>query len=115
VVHLSLGTVDDPAHPERFRAGVRRAMRVVGERRCVVWPNMWRPVVTGPGWDVLNAVLAQEAARRANLIVVDWAGIVAQHQDWLSKVDATHVSEAGYRARARAVASAVRECYRRLE
>src|SRR4051812_31695005 len=113
VVHLSLGTVDDPDHPERFRAGLRRAMRAVGTR-CVVWPNIFRPVVEGQGWDVINAVLAQEAARRRNLIVVDWAGLVARHLDWLSPADATHVSERGYRARARAVAGAVRECYRRL-
>src|SRR5687768_7293343 len=36
VVHLSLGTIDDPSRPDRFRLSVRRAMRAAGQR-CVVW------------------------------------------------------------------------------
>ena len=115
VVHLSLGTSDDPTRPDRFRAAVRRAMRAAG-RRCVVWPNVWRPAAREglPDWKANNAVLADEATRRDNLVVVDWMGWIAFHQDRLDPFDNTHVDELGYRQRARLIATAARECHRRL-
>ena len=118
VVHISMGTVDDPERPGRFRRGVRRTLRAAGPERCVVWPNIWRPVWLDQklinGWDPLNDVLTQEAERRSNLLIVDWVAMVKRHWDWLSTYDGTHVSEAGNRARARAVARASEECYERL-
>lgn len=116
VIHLSLGTVDDPERPRAFRRAVRRAVRAAGKDRCVVWTNIWRLAKDGSGleWDRLNHVLDDEAARRSNLIVVDWVAMVAAHTEWLNKADATHVDESGNRARARAVAHAVRECWIRL-
>jgi hypothetical protein len=115
VVHLSLGTVDDPARPERFRAAVRRAMQAAGPR-CVVWTNVYRPARrrSDPSWERLNAVLDEEAARRDNLVVVDWYSLVTRHRDWLDPRDHTHVDDRGSKARARAVARGVRECHRRL-
>ncbi|HYH59927.1 MAG TPA: hypothetical protein VD790_12020 [Thermoleophilaceae bacterium] len=115
VVHLSLGTNDDPGQPKRFRRAVRRAMRAVGRERCVVWANVFRPHREGdPPWRVLNGILDEEAAARDNLVIVDWFSMVDEHREWLDKHDATHVSEEGYRHRARAVAVAARECRRRL-
>jgi hypothetical protein len=115
VIHLSLGTVDDPARPRRYRRAVRRAMRAAGPGRCVVWANIYRPSPLGePGWGRLNRVLDREAERRDNLVIVDWFSIVSAHPQWRSPVDATHVSERGYRYRARAVAAGVRECDERL-
>jgi hypothetical protein len=114
VVHLSLGTISDPKRPDLFRAAVRRAMQAAG-RRCVVWPNIWRPARKPlPDWSANNAVLADEASRRDNLVVVDWAGLLWFHRDWLDPWDNTHVDERGYRARARMVAEGARECHRRL-
>ena len=115
VVHLSLGTIDDPARPERFRVWVRRAMRAAGSR-CVVWANIWRPArrPADPKWTVLNRVLDEEAARRRNLVVADWRSLVSRNRKWLSPIDNTHVDDHGYRARARLVADAVRACHARL-
>lgn len=109
VIHASLGTGDDPAETAGFRRSLRAIMRVAGARRCVVWANIWRPVQSGSGFDLVNAVLADEAARRPNLRVVDWAAMVAANTHWL-KPDRIHVSAAGNRARARAVAREIRRC-----
>ena len=109
VIHVSLGTGDDPAKAVAFRRSLRAIMRVAGARRCLVWANIWRPVQSGPGFDLINAVLADEAARRPNLRVVDWAAMVAANTHWL-KPDRIHVDAAGNRARARAVAREVRRC-----
>lgn len=118
VVHLSLGTVDDPDRPGRFRRAVRRALRAVGSERCVVWANVYRPVIRNGlelnGWQPLNEILDEEAARRSNLVIFDWAAMVEHHLDWRSSFDATHVSERGYKTRARAIAGATEECYERL-
>jgi hypothetical protein len=109
VVHVSVGTSDEP-RPRPFRRNVRRIMRIVGRERCVVWANIWRPAPPGEaGWTRLNRVLAKEAGRRPNLIVVDWHSMVKANQDWLV-YDDVHVFREGAVARARAVASAVRSC-----
>jgi len=119
VVHISIGTVDDPDRPGRFRRGVRRTLRAAGPERCVVWPNIYRPVWRDlkliNGWEPLNEVLAEEAERRSNLLIVDWVAMVERHPAWRSTFDGTHVSERGYRARARAVARASEQCYDRLK
>jgi hypothetical protein len=119
IVHLSVGTVDDPTHPGRFRHRVRQIMRIVGKDRCVVWANIARPKVrpngTGyNGWRPLNEVLRDEAGRRTNLVVLRWTALVRAHPEWVSTYDGTHVNRRGYRARARLVARGVRECQDRL-
>jgi hypothetical protein len=91
---------------------VRRALRVAGKRRCVVWANIWRLRLEEPTFDVLNDVLAQEDRRADNLRVVDWHALVEAHRDWL--VDPVHVNAEGNRARAKAVARAARACRRHL-
>ena len=119
VVHISVGTVDDPKRRARFRRGVRRTLRAVGAKRCVVWANIYRPVRRDDGeivngWRPLNKVLARESVRRDNLVVVHWAAMVRRHPDWRSSYDGTHVDERGYRARARAIARDARVCHERL-
>ena len=116
VIHISLGTVDDPRRPRRFRRAVRRAMRVAGPERCVAWTNIFRPAPPGlPRWTRLNRVLAREARERDNLVIVDWYSMAKAHPEWVSGHDGTHVDERGYRRRARAVAAGVRECRERLQ
>ena len=117
VIHFSLGTVDDPERPRRFRRAVRRIMRIVGPDRCVVWTNIARPHrKTRRGtadyslWGRLNKVLEDEAGRRDNLVIADWLSMAKAHPEWMSSFDGTHVSKKGYRARARLVARAVRAC-----
>jgi lysophospholipase L1-like esterase len=109
VIHVSLGTNDDPSQTDAFRAAVGDVMDVAGERRCVVWANIVRPPYGGVGYRGYNRVLAREDERRDNLRVLNWVRMVRRHPEWLAD-DGVHVSAAGYRARARAVARAVRRC-----
>jgi GDSL-like Lipase/Acylhydrolase family len=109
VIHVSLGTNDDPSQVEGFRASVDEVMEVAGERRCVVWTNIVRPPYEGTSYAGYNRALAQEAGERDNLRIVNWARMVRKHPEWLAE-DGVHVSAAGYRARARAVARRVRLC-----
>src|SRR5262245_798711 len=59
---------------------------------------------TGPSW---NAFLASAAANRV-AVVVPWAGIVAQHPEYLS--DGVHQTATGKAAYLAAILDAVRQC-----
>jgi lysophospholipase L1-like esterase len=109
VIHVSLGTNDDPSQVEGFRASIEEVMAVAGERRCVVWTNIVRPAVNGTTYDAYNRALAREDRQRGNLRVVNWARMVKRNPGWLAD-DGVHVSATGYQARAKAVARAVRRC-----
>jgi lysophospholipase L1-like esterase len=109
VIHVSLGTNDDPSQTAAFRAAVVDVMDVAGSRRCVVWANIVRPPFEGVSYRGYNRVLAREADRRDNLRVVNWVRMVRRHPEWLAD-DGVHVSAAGYRARAKAVARSVQLC-----
>jgi hypothetical protein len=111
VIHVSLGTNDDPTQVEGFRAAVGEIMEVAGPERCVVWTNIVRPAVDGTRYAGYNRVLVREARARDNLRIVNWARMVRRNPDWLAD-DGVHVSADGYRARARAVARHVRRCGR---
>ena len=109
VIHLSLGTNDDPNQVDGFRAAIRDVMVVAGPHRCVVWTNIVRPPVAGASYAGYNRALAVESRPRENLRVVNWARMVHQHPEWLSG-DGVHVNVDGYKARAKAVAESVRRC-----
>jgi lysophospholipase L1-like esterase len=109
VIHVSLGTNDDPRAVGAFRAAIRDVMDVAGPRRCVVWTNIVRPAVAGAGYGGYNRALARESRPRDNLRVVNWARMVRQNPGWLG-ADGVHVDAEGYRERARAVARSVRRC-----
>jgi lysophospholipase L1-like esterase len=109
VIHVSLGTNDDPSQVEGFRAAIEEVMEVAGERRCVVWTNIVRPAYKGTSYDAYNRALRRADRERSNLRVVNWARMVGRHPEWLAD-DGVHVSADGYRARAKAVAREVRRC-----
>jgi hypothetical protein len=109
VIHVSLGTNDDPRSVEAFRSAIREVMTVAGPRRCVVWANIVRPPVAGASYAGYNRALAQESRPRKNLRVVNWARLVRENPHWLAG-DGVHVSAEGYRVRARSVARSVRRC-----
>ena len=113
VVVVSLGTNDDPRRVPEFRTGVRQILAIAGPGRCVVWTNIVRPPAAGASYDGYNRVLGEEAAAHPNLVVVDWQGLVRQHPSWL-RTGGVHVTVAGYRARAAAIAAAVKGCAARL-
>src|SRR5215211_3313993 len=72
VIHVSLGTNDDPSQTGAFRSAVDDVMDVAGGRRCVVWANIVRPSYRGVSYRGYNRVLAQEDERRDNLLVLNW-------------------------------------------
>lgn len=109
VIHVSLGTNDDPGDVDGFRDAIADVMRVAGRTRCVVWANIVRPPYRGVSYRGYNRALAEESSRRDNLRVLNWVRMVRRHPEWLAR-DGVHVSAAGYRARAEAVARAVRGC-----
>ena len=110
VIHVSLGTNDDPRNLSGFRAAIRAVMAAAGPRRCVVWANIVRPPVAGASYAGYNRVLAQESKPRKNLRVVDWARMVRENPHWLAG-DGVHVTASGYQYRARRVARSVRRCH----
>jgi lysophospholipase L1-like esterase len=109
VIHVSLGTNDDPNQVDAFRAAVRAVMDVAGAHRCVVWTNIVRPPAAGASYAGFNHALAQESRRRENLRVVNWVRMVRENPQWVVG-DGVHVNADGYRARAKAVARSVRRC-----
>ena len=106
VLVISAGTNDDPRQVSAFARSISGIVRSAGPKRCVVWPTIARPPAAGASYDGLNRALARAAARYENLVLVDWVGTVRRHRAWLSS-DGVHVSAAGYRARAAAIAGAV--------
>ena len=109
VIHVSLGTNDDPSDADGFRSAIRAVMKVAGAGRCVVWANIVRPPYQGVSYHDYNQILGLAARRRENLRLVNWVRMVSEHPEWLAD-DGVHVSAAGYEARAEAVARAVRRC-----
>ena len=107
VLVVSAGTNDDPRIVSTFWRSVRRVVTAAGTRRCVVWPTIVRPEAVGSGYEGLNGALTRLAARHPNLVLVDWVAMVRRHPSWLSPDD-VHVGVEGYRARAAAIAAAVR-------
>jgi lysophospholipase L1-like esterase len=109
VIHVSLGTNDDPGDVDGFNSAIADVMKVAGGGRCVVWANIVRPPYQGVSYRGYNRALGVEARRRDNLRVLNWVRMVREHPEWLAH-DGVHVSAEGYRARAKAVARAVRRC-----
>jgi lysophospholipase L1-like esterase len=107
VLVVSAGTNDDPRIVSAFSRSVSSVVKAAGRARCVVWPTIARPPAAGATYAGLNRALVRAAARRPNLVVVDWVGMVRRHPRWLSR-DGVHVSAEGYRARARAIGVAVK-------
>jgi lysophospholipase L1-like esterase len=107
VLVVSAGTNDDPREVSVFAESVSAVLASAGRARCVVWPTIVRPPISGFTYARLNQALARAAARRPNLVLVDWVGMVRRHPAWL-RGDGVHASSAGYRARAKAIARAVR-------
>ena len=113
VVVASLGTNDDPGAVGSFDHSVRVALRAVGRRGCVVWPNIVRPPVGGRTYAGYNGVLRSLAARRDNLLVFNWARMAGRNGGWFGG-DGVHPTGVGYASRARGIANNVRECRQRV-
>jgi lysophospholipase L1-like esterase len=106
VLVVSAGTNDHPREVERFASSVSTVLGAAGRSRCVVWPKIVRPPVGGTTYAGLNRELVRAARKHANLVLVDWPGIV-RRSPRLLRADGVHATAAGYRARAAAIARAV--------
>jgi hypothetical protein len=109
VIIVSAGTNGSPAATSQFRADVKKVLALAGPGRCVIWANIVRPPYQGVSYARLNRVLAELDRRHRNLVVFDWAGLVARHPGALS-ADGVHVDVPFYRTRARALAALARRC-----
>jgi lysophospholipase L1-like esterase len=107
VLVVSAGTNDDPRIVSTFTRAISEIVEAAGRLRCVVWPTIVRPPAVGASYKGFNRALRRAAERHPNLVLVDWVGMVRRHPGWLSD-DGVHVSPAGYRARAAAIAAAIR-------
>ena len=103
-VVISLGT-NDGSDPGRFASRIRRVLRALPPRACVVWPSLVRPPRKG-AYHALNRVLRAEARRNPRLVVVDWD--VAVRRGEVTLPDALHPDAAGYLRRSSMIADAVR-------
>ncbi len=109
VLIVSAGTNGHPAAIAQFKGDVRRVLALAGPRRCVIWANIVRPPYQGVSYTRLNRALAQLDRTHANLVVFDWATMVARHPGALSS-DGVHVDVPFYRVRAQALAALAKRC-----
>jgi hypothetical protein len=109
VYAFSLFTNDDPRSVPALEQAVRASVSRAG---CAVWATIVRPPEGGVGYDAANRALTRLAAGPlvGRLQIVDWAGAVAAHPDWISGNDRVHGTPEGYRNRAALYARAIRAC-----
>ncbi len=105
-VVVSLGTNDPPGAVTDFREDVTRFLRLVGPNRCVLWATIWRDGAPNDGF---NEILRDAARESQRVKLVDWADMVERDPQVLAP-DGLHGNADGYRERARAVATAAKQC-----
>jgi len=96
---VALGT-NDPPNAAEFSSRVDEVMNIAAGRR-VIWVTVARA-----GWDALDDALITAQARWANLHVIDWRPVIADHPEMLAG-DGIHLTPAGYDLRAAFVAAAI--------
>ena len=103
-VVINLGT-NDGSDPLIFASRIRRILRAVPARSCIVWPSIRRPPRKG-AYKELNRVLRDAARHDPRLTVIAWDRMVAKGT--VSMRDGIHPTTEGYRFRAWVTAAAVR-------
>jgi hypothetical protein len=108
VVVFALGTNDWWAPPSAYRQHLKSVLQMIGPRRCLVVPTIWRQ-----GADrVLNAILFSMARRYgpARMQLARWSEAVASGRVRLSP-DGTHPdTQSAWNSRAAIIAAAIRAC-----
>ncbi len=108
ILAVSLFTNDHPRNADALGAAVRATAARPGG--CAVWATIVAPPYEGVSHEGANALLRRLARDPAlELELVDWARAV-QRDGSLMSGDEVHASPAGYRARARMYAQAIRAC-----
>lgn len=112
VTAFSLFTNDDPRNIRSLVAAVRESLDLRLGAACAVWATVVRPALAGRSYSPVNRRLRRLARRPdllGRLVIVPWAERVARHPSWMGP-DRVHPTSAGYEARARLYAGAVRRC-----
>lgn len=111
VLVFSLFTNDTPSATGALESALRAAAVKVGPQGCQVWATIARPVPSGGG-EPANQILRDLDGGQVSgtrVVVADWAELIAQQRALLAP-DKVHGTPAGYQARARLYADAVRRC-----
>ena len=103
-VVVSLGT-NDGADPRRFADRIRRVLRALPPRACVIWPTIIRPPRKGP-YAALDRVLREQAGRDPRFVAPSWDYAVLRGNVRLP--DGVHPDEFGFLYRSRMIARAIR-------
>jgi lysophospholipase L1-like esterase len=103
-VVISLGT-NDGSDPGRFADRIRRVLRALPPRACVVWPTIIRPPRKGP-YAALDRVLRDQALRDPRFVVPSWDYAVLRGNVRLP--DGVHPDQFGFLYRSRMIARAIR-------
>lgn len=98
---VSLGTNDNP---EEFMTNAEAVMQLAGDKRCVVWFDVWRLDTD----TAINASLGELAASHSNLHLIAWHDTSRQHPGWFSGAD-VHPSSDGYAVRGQLAVDAVNQ------
>lgn len=109
VLAFSLFTNDDPTNVGALESAVRQTAQRAGSGGCAIWATIVRPPVSGVSYAAANTLLRRLATQLGQVRLVDWAGAVQQHPEWLAG-DGVHATPAGYKARAQLYAQQAAAC-----
>lgn len=104
VIALSLGSNNEPSDTAALQDVNTAALAAAGQGGCVVWAT-----IAGGEHGALNDEMRARARADERIKVVDWERHTRDNPDHLAR-DNVHATPAGYRARARLYANAIREC-----
>jgi hypothetical protein len=111
LVVIALGTNDATpgATDADLSARIDAALAAVPKTTPIVWVPPYRDPKTPAGKvaDTFTGLLRQAAAKRGNVLVVDWVGFVKQDPAIIDK-DRIHLTDAGYQKRADWLARVIR-------
>jgi hypothetical protein len=110
IVAFSLFTNDDPRSTGALESAVRATASRPGG--CEVWATIAAPPVKGVDYGAANQLLrrlATDPELALSLQIVDWSAAVAKSPSLIA-ADGVHATAAGYRARARLFADAIKAC-----
>jgi dienelactone hydrolase len=108
VVVFDAGVNDDPSNPGRLAGDLAAARNVVGGR-CLVVATVSRPPYNGVSVAGMNRAIRSFASSSPNVRLVDWRSFAVSNPGLINR-DGVHPTGAGYAARARLFASAIRSC-----
>ena len=110
IIAFSLFTNDDPRGTGALESAVRASASRPGG--CAIWATIAAPPVKGVDYGPANQLLrtlATDPQLAPSLRIVDWSAAVAESPSLIAR-DGVHATAAGYRARGRLFAAAIRTC-----